>query len=84
MPCCANWRRESGESEYTRPRMLAQFRGTLEDDPDDDSLPERPTEAELDALEGEVPDGDAYDHVGTGASNGVSGVANGGWDGRLR
>ena len=44
-------RRESGESEYTRPRMLAQFRGTLEDDPDDDSLPERPTEAELDALE---------------------------------
>ena len=44
-------RRESGESEYTRPRMLSQFRGTLEDDPDDDSLPERPTEAELDALE---------------------------------
>ena len=39
------------QSEYTRPRMLAQFRGTLEDDPDDDSLPERPTEAELDALE---------------------------------
>ena len=31
--------------------MLSQFRGTLEDDPDDDSLPERPTEAELDALE---------------------------------
>ena len=31
--------------------MLPQFRGTLEDDPDDDSLPERPTEAELDALE---------------------------------
>ena len=44
-------RRESGESEYTRPRMLSQFRGTLEDDPDDDSLPERPTAAELDALE---------------------------------
>ena len=39
------------QSEYTRPRMLSQFRGTLEDDPDDDSLPERPTEAELDALE---------------------------------
>ena len=44
-------RRESGESEYTRPRMLSQFRGTLEDAPDDDSLPERPTDAELDALE---------------------------------
>ena len=43
--------RRERESEYTRPRMLPQFRGTLEDDPDDDSLPERPTERELDALE---------------------------------
>ena len=38
------------ESEYTRPRMLPQFRGELEEN-DIDDLPPRPTEAELDALE---------------------------------
>ena len=38
------------QSEYTRPRMLQQFRGELEEN-DIDDLPPRPTEAELDALE---------------------------------
>ena len=38
------------QSEYTRPRMLEQFRGELEEN-DIDDLPPRPTEAELDALE---------------------------------
>ena len=41
------------QSEYTRPRMLAQFRGVLDEDNGEDEsvLPQRPTEAELDALE---------------------------------
>ena len=43
-------RERESESEYTRPRMLSQFRGELEEN-DIDDLPPRPTEAELDALE---------------------------------
>jgi ankyrin repeat protein len=43
-------RERESESEYTRPRMLPQFRGELEEN-DIDDLPPRPTESELDALE---------------------------------
>ena len=45
-------RRGIGPDEsYARPRRVAQFRGALEEDGADESLPRGPTEAELDALE---------------------------------
>ena len=55
-------RRESDESEYTRPRMLSQFRGELEEN-DIDDLPPRPTEAELDALEAKYRKAVSYTHL---------------------
>ena len=38
------------DNSYTRPQRVSQFRGALEEDGEDESLPRGPTEAELDAL----------------------------------